>query len=114
MSTAPRPIRPITDLLLAFAGPIVWAGHFFGVYLNEAVLCPTQGAAPVRAVGAMLTVSALAIVVAAAVHHRGNGPAAADSDALAFAFPLTLLSGLAVLWTSVPLFLLPACATAGA
>jgi hypothetical protein len=33
----------------------------------------------------------------------------ARDDPLAFAVPLTLLSMVAVAWTSVPLFLLPAC-----
>ena len=37
--------RPMSDLLLALTGPIVWAGHFFGVYLTEALLCSTPGPA---------------------------------------------------------------------
>jgi hypothetical protein len=109
--------RPVTDLLIAFAGPIVWAGHFFGLYLTDALLCPAQAWGPqatVRFVGAALTVFALAVVVAFAIRQRGKGAAARDPAALFFALPLTLLSVLAIFWTSVPLFLLPACAPGGA
>jgi hypothetical protein len=108
--------RPLTDLLFAFAGPIVWAGHFFGVYLTEALLCPTEGSATqatVRSIGGVLTVLALAVLLAFAIRHRRDDPTG-RSAALFFAFPLTLLSVLAVLWTSLPLWVLPACAPGGA
>jgi hypothetical protein len=109
--------RPVTDLLVAFVGPIVWAGHFFAVYLTEALVCPSQGWGPqatVRSIGAALTALALAVLFAFAIRQRGKDPAARDSAALFFALPLTILSVLAILWTSVPLFLLPACAPGGA
>ena len=54
--------RSMSDLLLALTGPIVWAGHFFGVYLTEALLCSTPDpaiGAQVRWIGAGLTVIAL-------------------------------------------------------
>jgi hypothetical protein len=108
--------RPVTDLLIAFAGPIVWAGHFFGVYLTEALHCPAQvppAQATVRSIGVALTVLALAAMLAFAIRHHRDARAG-RSFALGFAFPLTLLSALAVFWTSVPLFLLPACAPGGA
>jgi hypothetical protein len=108
--------RPLTDLLLALAGPIVWAGHFFAVYLTEALLCPAQGSAThaiVRSIGGVLTTLALAALIAFARRnlrdHRAGG-----SAELFFALPLTLLSVLAVLWTSLPLLALPACAPGGA
>lgn len=108
--------RPVTDLLIAFAGPIVWAGHFFAVYLSAALLCSVQGSpmqATVRSIGAALTVFALAAILAVAIRYCRNGRAAGPSAALGFALPLTLLSALAVVWTSLPLLLLPACAPGG-
>lgn len=109
-------IRPMTDLLLAVAGPIVWAAHFFGLYLAEALLCPAQGSAPqpgASGIGAALTALALAAMLAVAIRHRRQARAA-HCAALAFALPLTLLSAVGVLWTSLPLLLLPACAPGGA
>ena len=108
--------RPVSDLLTASAGPIVWAGHFFAVYLTEALLCPAQGSptpATVRSIGTALTVLALAGILAFAIRHRRNDRVAGPSAALGFALPLTFLSGLAVVWTSLPLLLLPACAPGG-
>jgi hypothetical protein len=108
-------IRPVTDLLLALAGPMVWAGHFFGVYLTEAVLCSPRGApAPVRSIAVSLTVLALAVIVAFSIRQRHIDLTTGRSAARFFALPLTLLSLLAVLWTSLPLFLLPACAPGAA
>lgn len=101
--------RPVTDLLLAFAGAIVWAAHFFGVYLTQSLLCSHRDAAaqaPVSLIGAFLTVLALAALLASAIRQCG----CCSDAALFFALPLTLLSVLGVLWTSVPLLLLPACA----
>ena len=118
MSTYPR---PMSDLLLALTGPIVWAGHFFSLYLTEALLCSTPAlaaGAQVRWIGAGLTFIALGGLVAFALRHRHDfhlfaGDAAGASAALSFAGPLTIVSILAVLWTSLPLFLLPACAPVG-
>jgi hypothetical protein len=115
MSTGVRPMR---DFLAALFGPIVWSLHFSGVYLVQALLCTTTefATAPVRATGAGLTIAALLALAIFAVRRRrasqtisGDG----ESPALSFAGPLTALSILAILWTSVPLFLLPACGTVG-
>ena len=113
--------RPMSDLLLALTGPIVWAGHFFGLYLTEALLCSAPGPATggqVRWIGAGLTVIALGGLVAFALRHRHDlhlfaGDATGASAALSLAGPLTIVSILAVLWTSIPLFLLPACSSGG-
>ena len=59
-----------------------------------------------------LTVLALGALLALASRHRNDGPAG-SSAALGFALPLTLLSALAVVWTSLPLWFLPACAPGG-
>lgn len=109
--------RPMTDLLLAFAGPLLWAGHFFSLYLTEALLCTAQGAATqttLRTIGGALTVCAVAAMLALARRQRHDLSVPGRSAALPFAVPLTLLSALAVLWTSLPLFLLPACTPGGA
>ena len=114
--------RPISDLLFALTGPIVWSGHFFGVYLTEALLCstPTPAAgAQVRWIGGGLTAIALVACVAFVLQHRHGlrlsaGDDAGGSDAVSMvAGPLTMLSILAVLWTAIPLFLLSPCAPIG-
>jgi hypothetical protein len=67
----------------------------------------------VRSVGALLTVLVLAAMLAIAMRQRRDGMGERRSAALFAALPLTLLSALAVIWTTVPLFLLPACAADG-
>jgi hypothetical protein len=114
--------RPMSDLLFALTGAIVWSGHFFAVYFTEALLCSTPKlatAAQIRWIGGGLTAIALAALVAFLLRHlQGFRLSAGDdadaSDALSMvAGPLTMLSMLAVLWTALPLFFLPACAPGG-
>ena len=113
--------RPVSDLLFISFGPIVWAAHFFGLYLTEALLCSAPGPATggqVRWIGAGLTVIALAVLMAFAVRSRDAFGFSDDrrtrTGALSsFAGPMTIISTLAVVWTSIPLFLLPACASGG-
>jgi hypothetical protein len=118
MSTSPRPMR---DLLVALFGPIVWAAHFFALYLIQAFTCTAVGPShvtQVRLLGGGLTLVAIAALLAFAAWHSRDfrlveSPAPADPrPQLWFAGPLTLVSALAVAWTAFPLFLLPAC-TAG-
>lgn len=112
MSAQPR---AVTDLLAGLAGPIVWAAHFFGVYLAEALLCASSsvsGVAAVRFAGAGLTVLALAILLwarlrARADHIEGLPPS------FSITRPLIDLSIVAVLWTSIPLFMLQGCMSVG-
>ena len=108
--------RPVTDLLFAVAGPLVWAAHFFSVYLTEALLCSTQEPALQRSVHFMAgsqTVLALVVMLVIAIQHRSDDSAGRRSAVPAFALPLTLLSALAVIWSSLPSLLLPACRIAG-
>lgn len=105
--------RPLSDLLLAIAGPVIWAGHFFGLYLSEAVLCAAPGSLTemlTRSIGVGLTIVALAMLAALTAM-----PAGRDSSRAHFAFarPLSMLSMLAVLWTFIPMTLLPACMPVG-
>ena len=111
MSARPR---PMFDLLFAMAGPMVWAVHFFGLYLAESFLCPpsfSAAGAIIRPFAAVLTVMALM----ALVWLRLNTPAPAENssttaNALPFQRPLVDISIVAVVWTSIPVFLIGACA----
>ncbi len=114
MSSQPRPKpRTMVDLLFAMAGPIVWAIHFFGLYLAEAYLClPALSAEGVivRPIAVILT----AIAVAMLIWLRLNAPITSQASggtlgALSFKRPLIDISIVAVLWTSIPLFLIEAC-----
>jgi hypothetical protein len=104
--------RPMIDLLFAMAGPIVWAIHFFGLYLAEAFLCPPAVSADsgiVRPFALILTVVALAVLIWLRVNARTPTQApGATSSALSFKRPLIDVSIVAVLWTSIPLFLIDA------
>jgi hypothetical protein len=103
------------DLLVAMAGPIVWAVHFFGLYLAEAFLCSpplSAASAIVRPFAAVLTVFALAVLF----WLRFNARAPADVSggtlgALSFKRPLVDISIVAVVWTSIPAFLIASCAS---
>ena len=118
MSAQPR---PASDLLIASFGPIVWAAHFAALYLTEAFLCsppePATGA-QIRWIGAALTLFALAALIAFAARSRyvlwyPDDKRTGSGALSAFAGPLAILSILAILWTTFPLFLLPACAPGG-
>lgn len=108
----PRP-RPMLDLFFAMAGPIVWAVHFFGLYLAESFLCPpapSAASAIVLPLAAVLTVIALAVLFW--LRFKARTPAdvsGGTSGALSFKRPLIDISIVAVLWTSIPLFLIEAC-----
>jgi len=110
------PVRPVTDIVLALSGPLVWAAHFFVLYLTEAFACAGQPtpAGMVPWIGAIATAAALfalgllALGIPKPLTAQAN---AADATAASFAFatPLTLLSMIAIMWTSIPLILMPAC-----
>ena len=106
----------MSSFLWALAGPIVWFVHFVGLYLAEAFLCIAPGPATgtnLRVAGAGLTLLVLTTLLASFIRGahvaRQRQHATAAGAQFPFAGPLTLLSILAVLWTSVPMFLLPAC-----
>ena len=107
------PPRPMFDLLFALAGPIVWAIHFFGLYLAEAFLCPpvlSTASVIIRPFAVALTVMALVLLVWFRLNMRAptERPSGA-SDALSFKRPLVDLSIVAVVWTSIPLLLVEPC-----
>jgi hypothetical protein len=108
--TAPR---PFSDLLFGMAGPIVWAIHFFGLYLAEAFLCPpsvSPGTGIVRPFAVAMTILALAVLIWLRVNaHPAAEARSGTTGALAFKRPLIDISFIAVLWTSIPIFVIEAC-----
>ena len=105
-------------LIRALAGPIVWAAHFFLLYLTEAIACTDQRltAGTIRAMGVLVTVAALALslglLLLARARPEASAFAAETQQHFAFATPLLLLSMIAIIWTSMPLLLVPACVPA--
>jgi hypothetical protein len=103
------------DFPAALLGPSIWAAHFMLVYALEAVLCTTPAPSTdtvVRAVGMLLTGVALATLLAVLVWHRRRSRRVVGHHLPVsgpFITPLILLSALAIAWTSLPLFTLPAC-----
>jgi len=104
------------EFIMALNGPIVWAAHFFFLYLADALACSGPGLASetIRWIGATATVVALALTflslrIARATCGRGSRTAEAEQH-FSFAPPLIVLSMVAILWTSIPLLVLPTCA----
>jgi hypothetical protein len=119
MSTQPR---TMLHLIAVLSGPIVWALHFFSLYLIEALACTVAGTSAgtqVRTSGAVITALALAVLLGLAVRHRrgfrrSHGTANAADALERYAALLAVLSLVAVLWASIPLFVFPACVPGGA
>lgn len=112
-------MKPFTAFLRALAGPIVWAAHFFAIYIAEALVCtaasPTSSA--MRMTTLLLTLLALLALAAIIVSARqafadpGKTTEGRDRDFLpAATLSLALISCLAVIWTAAPAFFLPVCA----
>jgi hypothetical protein len=94
--------------LLGLIGPIIWAAHFFALYLTEALLCVSADAGTsVRIAGGGLTLAAIATLLYA----RSR---ASRSTWASLICPLIDLSMLAVIWTAVPLVALQMCTAARA
>jgi len=105
----------VIDLVKALTGPIVWAAHFFFLYLNEAFQCagsnsPTEAVRWSGLVATITAVAALALYLARVYPFRQHDRTAQLEAALSFGGPLALLSMVAIFWTAIPLLLLPACA----
>jgi hypothetical protein len=94
--------------LLGLIGPILWAAHFFSLYLAEAFLCASTGAdTSVRIAGGVLTLAAILALLFARSRTAGSPWASLIR-------PLIDLSMIAVVWTAIPLAALKTCAPAGA
>ncbi|HCQ47008.1 MAG TPA: hypothetical protein DIW53_09590 [Achromobacter sp.] len=119
----PRLTSPFgRDLLLLIAGPLIWMVHFLGIYIVNALACARPASAlAMQAAG--LPVSSWVIIaasvaawmaIAAAARHaarrsrRENAPDGARFRAW-LTGALCVLSALAVVWQTVPVFLVAAC-----
>ena len=105
----------VIDLVKPLTGPIVWAAHFFFLYLTEAFACAGSSlpAEAVRWSGLVATttaLAALALYLARLYPFRQQDRTAQAEAAFIFGAPLALLSMVAILWTAMPLLLFPACA----
>jgi hypothetical protein len=105
--------RSIGAILPFLAGPLIWAAHFFALYLTESYACASMSSGIVSAIGLGGTLLALAAISFAAWTFWRSAQAGDSRNSLAaFALPLALLSGVAIVWTALPILLLPACAVA--
>ncbi len=107
-------VRSIGSMLLLLAGPLVWAAHFFALYLTESFGCDGVNKEIVRAVGAGYTLLALTVVAWTAWVFGRSRPQEYGNVSLAarFALPLVLLSGVAIVWAALPVILLSPCTVA--
>jgi hypothetical protein len=107
------------DILLLFAGPIVWAVHFVGIYGLTGVVCARPGSAgrwlglaweSWAIVGAgLLAAAALGICLLA----RPRSENAHNRRFLRWsAVALGALALLAIVWETLAVFLVPACSSA--
>lgn len=103
-------VRSIGAILPLLAGPLIWAAHFFALYLTESYACQSMSSGIVRAIALGGTLLGLAACFAAWTLLRSAQ--AGDNLLAGFALPLTILSGVAIAWTALPVVLLPACIVA--
>ncbi len=98
------------EALLVLVGPVIWAVHFFAVYLAEAILCSLNDpyyATIVRALGLLLSLIATSLLIWVRVRWpRDIWPSVSR--------PLIDLSIVAIVLSSIPLLVLRACQSAGA
>ncbi len=92
----------MTIFLAALSGPIVWALHFFAVYGTQTVFAARgDSVATLRIAVAALTLAAIAIIVVGtrAASRRETGNADLDAFMPYLGKGVSMLSGLAILWT---------------
>ena len=117
---APR-TRPLADLLRLFIGPAVWFLHLAFLYGAAALICtpPVGSVRTMTWLGAAATVTALVVLAmfAIASMRRVEDPPGEHTGAAFLrrtVLLLALLSAIGVIWSAVPLAMVPACAlTAG-
>jgi len=104
--------------LLMLSGPIIWAGHFLFVYSFTGIVC-ARPSFQVEWMGISITVwivsiaALLSIAAIGAIHvrMRKNLPSAGDPHFVpAMTCMLALLSVLAIVWETLPAFVVPSCA----
>lgn len=107
------------DLLFLIAGPTIWMVHFLAIYIVNALGCARpRSALALPALGLplsswlILAGTALALAAMAIVTARQAGRVrkfGLDTFHLWLTGALCLLSALAVIWQTVPVFLVAAC-----
>ena len=114
MSTTHPRVRPFGDLAQLFVPAGIWFTQFSTLYLAEALMCAPPIARPGALIwiGTAVTTGALAALTVFLFFARrrtqtGHDTAAFSHDVTMW---LTLLAGLAVIWTAIPLAVLPVCA----
>ncbi|MNX43745.1 hypothetical protein D3C86_742060 [compost metagenome] len=108
-----------TDLMFLIAGPAIWMAHFLAIYIVNALGCARPRSAlalpalglPLSSwlilAGTALALAAMAIIAARQAERvRKFG---LDTFHLWLTGALCLLSALAVIWQTVPVFLVAAC-----
>ncbi len=125
ISNEPTPVRR-NHILWLVVPPGVWAVHFLASYMTIAIWCAkfaddSADATPVRIAIAVYTVLALAIIVGIGFlsyrQHRNGGNAPHDEDTpedhIRFTgqatFLLSLLSGVATIFTSLVVVFVGSC-----
>lgn len=102
----PKAVRPLTDLLLIFAGPVIWFAHFSFIYGAQTLSCLGPDADTrllwAYAIATLVALAALGFLATTNMRHTGFLPRAG--------LALALLAIPAVIWTAIPALLLPACA----
>jgi len=108
-----------TDLLFLIAGPSIWMLHFLAIYVVNALGCARPHAALAQSAFGLplsswliLAGTALALAAMAIVTARQAGRVrkfGLDTFHLWLTGALCLLSALAVIWQTVPVFLVAAC-----
>lgn len=103
--------------LLMLSGPIIWAGHFLFVYGFTGIVCarpPSQvewmGVSITAWTVSIATLLSIAAIGAIQVKIRNRALAAGDPSFVpVMACMLALLSVVAIVWETLPAFLVPPC-----
>lgn len=105
------------NFLLLFSGPLIWAVHFVAIYAFTGVVCARAGTIQAWldmhvALWAIAGASVFALAAIAAIN-LGIRPRDAAPDNHRFirwmSITLGLLSAIAIVWETLPAFLVPVC-----
>jgi hypothetical protein len=103
--------------LLMFAGPLIWVAHFLFVYVLNGVVCARPAVqAEWLGIGAtswginIATIVAISAIAAIQLRIRARSTQAGNPDFIDWlAAMLSLLAVIAIIWETLPIFLVPAC-----
>lgn len=103
--------------LLMFSGPLIWAAHFLFIYVLNGVVC-ARPAAQVEWLGIgaaswginAATIVAIGAIAAIQLRIKTRQTQAGNPDFIDWiTTTLSLLSAIAIIWQTLPVFLVPAC-----